>query len=285
MIDDDLKFLKNLTSQEAAVRDYIIQNPECVFNLTASELANVSYTSASNIVRLCKKLGFNGYQDFRLQYAREYSAINEINKLLSKKSIEEISNTDDICVLISSIYDLAIKNTQSHLNTKQIFHIANKISDGKRLDIYGLGNRYNVALKTCYKFQSIGVNAVAKNTLDFQHLISNKDNRKIVNFILSNSGENKALLEYAEILKKFNLYTCSITGLQSQELANLCDDAIFVDSGLSFKGVGSLFFQTSVEYVLDILYVTCILLDVQTKKEVSYNSQCLTINDLLRYTK
>lgn len=56
MIIDKLQVIPNLTLQEKAVVDYIVQNPEAVLNMNASQLAKASYTSASTIIRLCQKV-------------------------------------------------------------------------------------------------------------------------------------------------------------------------------------------------------------------------------------
>ncbi|WP_353956650.1 hypothetical protein [Allocoprobacillus halotolerans] len=46
--------------------DYIVQNPEAVLNMNASQLAKASYTSASTIIRLCQKVFLGGQRLCRL---------------------------------------------------------------------------------------------------------------------------------------------------------------------------------------------------------------------------
>ncbi len=43
--------------------------------MTIEELAKPTYTSHSAIIRLCKKLGFTGFKEFRLELGRDF-AIN-----------------------------------------------------------------------------------------------------------------------------------------------------------------------------------------------------------------
>ena len=70
-----LKYASQLTAQEKHIVYYILSNPEVVFDSTAHELAQQTYTSSSTIVRLCKKLGTKGYPDFQLKLALEYQQI------------------------------------------------------------------------------------------------------------------------------------------------------------------------------------------------------------------
>ena len=71
MIIDKMKTLDHLTIQEKYLVDYIINNQEDILKKNINELAKLSYTSSATISRLCKKLGFNGYKEFKYQYAAD----------------------------------------------------------------------------------------------------------------------------------------------------------------------------------------------------------------------
>ena len=65
MIIDKMCALKNLTSQEKAVVEYILDNPKDLLDMNVSELAKASYTSSSTVIRLCKKLEVKGFADLK----------------------------------------------------------------------------------------------------------------------------------------------------------------------------------------------------------------------------
>ena len=88
MIIDKMKILDHLTIQEKYLVDYIINNQEDILKKNINELAKLSYTSSATISRLCKKLGFNGYKEFKYQYAAEYSHLLE----LKNDFIQELYN-------------------------------------------------------------------------------------------------------------------------------------------------------------------------------------------------
>lgn len=87
MLIKKMKYSYNLTSQEQYIVNYILENPTVVFNATANELAKLTFSSSSTIVRLCKKLGLKGYPDFQLKLALEYKQDGkaEKNTLISLK--------------------------------------------------------------------------------------------------------------------------------------------------------------------------------------------------------
>lgn len=95
MIIDKMKILDHLTIQEKYLVDYIINNQEDILKKNINELAKLSYTSSATISRLCKKLGFNGYKEFKYQYAAEYSHLLELKNDFKIEPFSSESSIDD----------------------------------------------------------------------------------------------------------------------------------------------------------------------------------------------
>ena len=56
-----------LSQLEKQVLDYIIRYPKKLVHLKLEEVAKEMYISTATISRTCKRLGFQGFQDFKLQ--------------------------------------------------------------------------------------------------------------------------------------------------------------------------------------------------------------------------
>ena len=63
---------ENLTEREQSIRTYLIQHPKKLYNMTAHDLGEATYSSAAAVTRFCKKLGCRGYQDFRIHFLQDY---------------------------------------------------------------------------------------------------------------------------------------------------------------------------------------------------------------------
>uniref|UniRef100_UPI003F4E8896 MurR/RpiR family transcriptional regulator n=1 Tax=Klebsiella pneumoniae TaxID=573 RepID=UPI003F4E8896 len=50
---------------------FIQNNKEEIIHLSITEVAERSETSESSVVRLCKRLGYKGFQDFKIHLAKE----------------------------------------------------------------------------------------------------------------------------------------------------------------------------------------------------------------------
>ena len=53
------------TSTEEVIRDYILDHPMEVLEMTTRELSDITYTSPTAITRFCQKLGTKGFPRFK----------------------------------------------------------------------------------------------------------------------------------------------------------------------------------------------------------------------------
>src|SRR5471030_3479164 len=123
MIIDKMKNLKNFTFQEQVTVDHIIKYPKDLLEMNVTELAEASYTSASTIIRLCKKLGTKGYADLKFIYASEYQEMMKLKESLKTKPYDKNSKIDDIINTMPLIYSKAVDNTKSMLDLNTIIRI------------------------------------------------------------------------------------------------------------------------------------------------------------------
>ncbi len=69
LLGDKLRLQEGLTNTEKRIADYILQNINDVPSLTIEVIAKHTYTSHSSVIRLAKKMGYEGFKSFRLGLA------------------------------------------------------------------------------------------------------------------------------------------------------------------------------------------------------------------------
>lgn len=141
MILEQLKETENFTSSERMIAKYVLEHAEHVGHLTASDLAKESYTSKTTVIRLCKKLGMKGYQDFIRQVGIEAAESKRVNALLESETFNENSTYEDIVQKLPSIYDSAVGNTKLSLDRNVVRRVVNRIRQADKVDFYGNVNR------------------------------------------------------------------------------------------------------------------------------------------------
>jgi DNA-binding MurR/RpiR family transcriptional regulator len=254
MIIDKMQNLKNLTVQELAVVEHIIKHPKNLLEMSVTELAEASYTSASTVVRLCKKLGTKGYADLKYIYASEYPEMMKLKESLKTRPYDRNSEIDDIIHTMPLIYSKAIDHTRSMLDRNTIVKVVNLMKQAQAIDVYGDGINYDVAKMFCYKLSEIGITANAFSSIQWNHSkILELEKIPSYSILISHTGKNPSVYEAAKRLKKCGIHTLSISGDLDQRLAKLTDDTIHImtsDNALEFSNV---IFTMSTQYILDIL--------------------------------
>ena len=67
----DMKKHKNLTERDQDIRQYILDQPEKIDEMSSRERGYATFTSAASVTRFCQKLGTKGFPEFKLQLVRE----------------------------------------------------------------------------------------------------------------------------------------------------------------------------------------------------------------------
>ena len=61
-----LEMAVDFSTSEKLIATYILKNGPDVLNMSTSQLAKATYTSPATITRLCQKLEYKGYNDFKI---------------------------------------------------------------------------------------------------------------------------------------------------------------------------------------------------------------------------
>lgn len=254
MLINKMKYMTDLTNQEQNVVDYILQNPETIFKVTANELAKETFTSSSTIVRLCKKFGTKGYPDFQLQFALEYKNSNLTEQLLHRNEGEDKKFFDKVDA-IPFIYEEALLQTRKKFNKDDLVEVMVWLRSADRIEIYGVDANYYIAEQVCAKWSEIGVHAIAYNSLNLHLLTQVKNSKTIISFVISHTGNNKAIIDMAKTLKTYNRKVIAISGNKENELVKLADKTIQSYYNNENPYYTKMFNIITTQYIFDVLYL------------------------------
>ncbi|PRR79718.1 MurR/RpiR family transcriptional regulator [Clostridium vincentii] len=260
MIVDKMQNLNNFTFQEQAAVEHIIKHPKDLLEMSVTELAEASYTSASTIIRLCKKLGTKGYADLKFIYASEYPEMMNFKESLRTKPYDKSSEIDDIINTMPLIYSKAINHTRSMLDRNTLIKVTNLIKQATVIDVYGDGINYEVAKMFCYKLEEIGVMANACNSIQWNHCkILQTEKIPTYSILISHTGKNPSIYDAAKRLKEYGIPTLSISGNIDQRLSKLTDDHIHIMTSENTLEFSTVIFTMSTQYILDIIVASLLV--------------------------
>ena len=229
-----IELANNFSSVERILGKYVLENGEKVLNMSTKELAKATFTSPASIVRFCRKLEYEGYNDFKialsaqLQYTFDRNSETNPNFPFKKRdTIHTIKHS--IATLAKDSINLTVNNIDNDILAKIII----MLDQTKVIDIYGVSGPLRIASDFQYKMFRIGKNvqiAPMVNEQLFQAAQSNKDHCAI---LISYSGETNEVIAAAK----------------------LCDYVLFLDSRERIYSKVSTFGSTiSIHIMLDIIY-------------------------------
>ena len=78
-LEKRIQMAQNLTHVEVEIGYYILQNIEKVSEMSILELADSIHVSKSTAHRFCKKIGYEGFQDFKLAIGQDLATNSSLH--------------------------------------------------------------------------------------------------------------------------------------------------------------------------------------------------------------
>ena len=77
LLIDKLTNKVDFSKSEIIIADFIIQLGEKIKNYSARSIAKETYTSPATVLNLCKKIGIEGFDNFKKAYLNEIEYLNQ----------------------------------------------------------------------------------------------------------------------------------------------------------------------------------------------------------------
>lgn len=199
--------IKNLNHLEMCVYDYIMLNKDKVSYMKIRDIAEGAHVSTTTILRFCKKMGCDGYSEFKVKFKLYLE--NEKNK---KPEI-------DISVLIDYLNRL-----QSDTYNKNIVDAFNILKEAETIIFVGIGNSGAIAKFGARYFSNSGKFSLFVEDPFTPVFNGNSKNTAII--ALSVSGETKETLDMVLNFKQRGCKVISITNSSECSLSKISDTNI-----------------------------------------------------------
>lgn len=259
MILRELKENDILTGSETALSQYIIDNPEKVINMTSRELAAQVYVSAPTVIRLCKKMGFGSFYEFKIKLSAEIA--DEYQKMLNVDYNFPFSKESTIENAVSQLATIAISNVMKLRDTfdyKTLEKICILLRNMHYIDIYGVGLSIKCASEFREKMMHIGYHVTLVDECAQTIYWADNSREGQCAIVISYSGKTKTMIQTIKILKNRGVKTILITGNKMSEMTEYADIIFYIQSEEELemkKKIDSFGMLYNVHYLLDCIYI------------------------------
>ncbi len=258
-----LEFELDFSNSEKQLAKYILDNGEEILTLSIKELAKKTYTSPATIVRLCQKIGLEGFLDFKIKYSAELQYDNTSQKRIDVNYPFKSNDTPvQIAHKIASMHKETIDDTIKLIDFKTLDKSVSTILKANHIYIYGNGNSLLAGMSFQHKMLRIQ-KPVTLCTLPGEHnFLSYMANIDDVAIIISYSGETKELVDNAKLLYEKKIPIIAITSIGDNQLSRYATYVLNTGSREKiFSKIAPFASKTSIEYILDLLFSCIFTLD------------------------
>ncbi len=272
-----LEFELNFTQSEKEIARYILNHGDDVLNMSVKELANVTYSSPATIVRLCKKIGLAGYNDFKIKYSAELQYdLHHSNRIDVNFPFDKDDSYKKICHKLETMSQEVIANTIQLIDFQELEKIVDIIYQYPAIDIYGFGNSLLAAMSFQHKMMRIGKDVNMRILQGEQGFLSYNSNKNHLAMIISYSGETKELIQIAQTLKGKKTPIIVLTSIGDNRLSHFATYTLNIDSREKiFTKIAPFSSQISMEYLLNIIF-SCVFqkdYDANISNKISYDKR------------
>lgn len=246
-------YIQSATSSEKEIINYILNNYNEVIRYDVRTLAEKTFSSASTIVRLCKKLGFSGFSEMKNALIYEV-AITESNKKQLNKSVEDTHNVQDTIEMILQKTQTSLTNTSKLQNEDDILEVIDMIERSGSINLFGMGSSLLAARDMKQKFLRVGKVLNIDDDWHTQYLFAKNSDSNTLAIIFSYSGNTKEIIECVKVLKQNSAKIVSITGLLNSYVAKNSDIVLQVAPSEVIPRTGAFSSRISQLHIIDILY-------------------------------
>lgn len=206
-----------LKRAERRAADFLVAHPDEVAELGVVEFAARAGCSEATVVRLARKLGYEGFPEMRRDFA-EFEPLPTYRDIAPGDAPEAIARK----VFANSIQ--ALTDTLEALDRAAYQRAVEALCAAPRLAFFGLGNAGVVARETYHKFLRLGVPCFTAEDPDLQLIIVNTQlERGDALMAISYTGESAPLIAAVRQARARHITVLGLTNFPRSTLARLAD--------------------------------------------------------------
>lgn len=208
-----------LTPLECRAVDMILGRCDFDHNTSLKTVADDAGVSEAMIVKIAKKLGFDGFKDFR-------AGLADYNRLPTAELHEELTPDDTDAEIARKVFRTsihALEETLAILDPQALERAADLIFGSRQRDLYGVGGSAQIARDVAHKLLRIGVRT---NVFDDTHMMlmsASLLGEGDVAIAFSHSGTSTAVIEPIELARRRGARTIALTNYATSPLASVVD--------------------------------------------------------------
>mgnify|MGYP001438179511 CR=1 FL=1 len=243
------------TKSEQKIYSYVKEHSEDIVFQSLTELAIACQVGEATVLRFCRKLGYRGYQEFKLALARELS-------------MREKNGDDETYVeKVRSNMIQAVDDTYKLVDDNQLTQAVDHVTEARNVVVYGVSSSGIAGLDLQNRLMRIGMNIETITDSHNQVIRSNSVDKETVVIAISLTGSTKDVIEAVKVSKRNGAKVIAITNYTESPLTKYADNVLLTSAKENPLDSGSLVSKISQLFVIDLLCTGITMKNYEKAKE------------------
>ncbi|MCE2594365.1 MurR/RpiR family transcriptional regulator [Motilimonas cestriensis] len=253
----------SLTASAQRVADFILENPQQVTNLSTSELANSSGVGEASLIRFCKKIGYSGFQEFKMLLAVSLAKNKTPQPALLSNEIDLTDDMELIGEKLQLVLQQVLSETRALLDFDILHQVSDAINHSSSTTFFGVGSSGVTAEEAKNKLMRIGYNVDAIANNHFMYMKASLLCADDVVIAISHSGESPETIKALRIAKEMGAFTVALTHNSRSTICNYADKVLVNGNRENWLQGDSIGTKVAQIFVLDLLYTELVRSDLE----------------------
>ena len=198
LLDSIRTQLDSLSKSERKVGQAVLRDPGLAISENITALAKNAQVSEPTVVRFCRAIGYDGWQEFKLKLAQALAvALPGADQSLTQSDLAA-----DLVSKICSRSINALLDLRNNLDPDAIERALDLLARSRKIEFYGQGSSGIVAADAQHKFFRSGVPTVAYSDPHIHSIAASLLNKGDVVVAISQRGNSVALLRSVQLARK-----------------------------------------------------------------------------------
>ncbi|WFM71367.1 transcriptional regulator HexR [Halomonas sp. CKK8] len=198
LFDEMRRRMEHFRRSEQKVARFVLRQPEEVIHMRIVDLATEAKVSEPTVVRFCRALGCNGFQDFKLQLAQMLASGSQFAQF-------SMNDSDSVAEFSQSIFDSTVGtllSVRDRLDNEALSQAINALAMANRVEFYGFGASGAVAFDAQHKFFRLQISTAAYADPHMQNMSAVTLNEGDVVVAISQTGRTRALVASVRLARE-----------------------------------------------------------------------------------
>lgn len=258
------KMREDIFSQsERDIINYLFKQREHIKDKTVKQISEETYTHPSTLIRIAKKLGYNGWLELKEHFLDEIDYLNRhFTSIDANYPFNERDSLMTVANKMALLNQTTISDTLSLLNLDDLEKATSLIEKVQHIKVFSIYHN----LMLCHDFKS-KMDRIGKHVslcMVDPHFEAANSTSETCAIVISYSGESKEVIDILPFLQKKKVPIIAITSMGENTITKYAHCVLRMTTRERlYSKIGNFSSNDSICFLLDVLYACVFSKDYQ----------------------